>query len=639
MKKTSLHSLHNLLHIEVRSRLGALALVAVLASVTAFGVKAPLLLLQPLWNSVLFPVATAPEPALTDADEEAGSEVQREAKQAALRVFEDTRAVVAETLYGAELDESELRLSALWTVAILMSVLTLLAGAAMYAQIQVARWVALRMVVDLRVRLARHLVALSMHYHGQRRFGDLLSRISADVNKTLQVVNLCLRDLIQQPLMVVGSIAVAAKAAWWPTVVFVLILPAAAAPIALLGKRVRKRSKKSLDKLGDSIEILTQIFTGIRTVKAFRAEERELDRYRTVNEGYLNTSMRMVRAIATIRASSHVFSYIGFTGLIVLVGWVSIEHPLFGEGGDMLVFFAAVGMIYQHTRRITSAFNKIQESAGAADRLQELLEEPADIVDAADAVPATGLGAGVRFEGVTFSYPEGDGRAITALDLELVPGETLAVVGPSGAGKSTFMDLLARFIDPDEGRVTVDGTDLRQLSLDSWSETYALVGQVPFLFHDSILENIRYGKPQASEAEIHAAARAAQIHEFIESLPDGYATRVGDEGSRLSGGQRQRITIARAILKGAPLLLLDEATSSLDSESEAAVQDALDELMTDRTVIVIAHRLSTIRDADRIAVLEAGALVELGTHDELIARNGVYARLFATQYGAAADSN
>ena len=637
MKNTSLYQLYRLLRPEVRPRVGMLALVAVLATVTAFGVKAPLMLLQPLWNTVLFPEASVSEPASALPGAERLDLIESEPQQAALRAFESTRQAVAETLYGAQLGENELRLSALWTVAFLMAVLTVLAGVAMYFQILLARWVALRMVIDLRVRLARHLVALSMHYHGQRRFGDLLSRISADVNKTLQVANLCLRDLIQQPLMVLASIAVAAYAALWPTVVFVLILPAAAAPIALLGKRVRKRSKKSLDKLGDSIEILTQIFTGIRTVKAFRAEERELDRYRAVNEGYLSSSMKMVRAVATIRSSSHMFSYLGFTGLILLVGWVSIEHPLFGEGGEMVVFFAAIGMIYQHTRRITSAFNKIQESAGAADRLLELLEEPADIVDAPDAAVAHGLGAGVRFEGVSFAYPEGEGQALSELDLELVPGETLAVVGPSGAGKSTLVDLIARFIDPTTGRITVDGVDLRQLTLDSWTGTYALVGQTPFLFHDSILENIRYGKPDASEAEIHAAAAAAQIHEFIESLPEGYATRVGDEGSRLSGGQRQRITIARAILESAPLLLLDEATSSLDSESEAAVQRALDELMINRTVIVIAHRLSTIRNADRIAVLQDGRLVELGSHDELIARDGVYARLFATQYGVAAD--
>ena len=636
MKHTSLYQLYRLLKPEFLPRIGYLVGVVVLAAVTAIGLKAPMMLVIPLWNQVLFPPAEAapvvPEVgALVDEGEQ--SRIQTRAYELAMDGFGATTEWVGGLIYGAEAGGAdEQRLAALWSVALLMTVLTVIASIATYFQILLTRWIALRMMVDLRQRLAQHLVVLSMRYHSQRKFGDLLSAISADVNKTLQVVTSVLRDLVQEPMMIVTSIAGAAVIAFWPTMVFLLILPVAAVPIALLGRRVRKRSRKSLDKLGDSVEVLTQIFTGIRTVKAFRAEERELERYREVNEGYLSTSMKMVRAIGTIRATSHFLSYLGFTALLVLAGWVSIRYPVFGDPAALLAFLALVATIYNHTRRVTTTFNKVQESAGAADRLHALLSERIDISDAPDAVPARGLGAGVRFEGVTFSYPDGDGQAIAGVDIEIVPGEMLALVGPSGAGKSTFMDLLARFIDPDEGRVVVDGTDLRKLELASWTDQFAMVGQVPFLFHDTILENIRYGKPDATIEEIHTAARAAQIHEFIESLPQGYATPVGDVGARLSGGQRQRITIARAILKQAPLLLLDEATSALDSESEAEVQRALERLMIDRTVIVIAHRLSTIRNANRIAVLEAGRLVELGSHAELIEKNGLYARLFATQF-------
>ncbi len=274
----------------------------------------------------------------------------------------------------------------------------------------------------------------------------------------------------------------------------------------------------------------------------------------------------------------------------------------------------------------------MQESVGAADRIQALLDEKPDVVERPQARAIGSLGSGVRFEGVSFAYPGGDGNAVVGLDLHVRPGETLALVGPSGAGKSTIVDLVARFIDPNQGRITADGLDLRDLTLDSWTAQYAMVGQTPFLFHTSIGENIKYGRPGATQAEVEGAARAAGIHEFITGLPQGYETNVADAGSRLSGGQRQRITIARAFLKGAPLLLLDEATSALDTESEKVVQEALERLMSHRTVIVIAHRLSTVRNADRIAVLDKGGLAEIGTHEELIARNGLYARLYAMQF-------
>jgi subfamily B ATP-binding cassette protein MsbA len=301
-------------------------------------------------------------------------------------------------------------------------------------------------------------------------------------------------------------------------------------------------------------------------------------------------------------------------------------------------FFAGVGLVYQHVRKITNAVSHVQEASGAADRLQALLVERADIVEHPAAQPIRSLGRGLVFERVSFRYPGAERAAIEALDLEVRPGETLALVGASGAGKTTLIDLIARFVDVSEGRITADGRDLRELKLDDWTALYAMVGQSPFLFHATVRENILYGKPGATQAEVEAAARAAHIHDFIMSLPDGYDTRVGDQGSRLSGGQRQRITIARAVLKGAGLLLLDEATSALDSESELEVQRALDALMVGRTVIVIAHRLSTVRNADRIAVFELGRLVEIGSHAELLARGGAYARLHAAQFGAASAS-
>jgi ABC-type multidrug transport system fused ATPase/permease subunit len=381
------------------------------------------------------------------------------------------------------------------------------------------------------------------------------------------------------------------------------------------------------------MQVLTEMLQGIRTVKAFRAESRELERYREINASYLEHSMGMERTVATARASTILFSHFAMAGLVVGFCWISLRLNLFESGSQWMQFFGGLALAYTHVRHVLDGVTRVQSASGAADRLRAILSEAEDVVERADALPVRGLGTGIRFESVSFAYPDAECDAVADLDLAIRPGETLALVGPSGAGKSTVLDLVARFIDPRVGRITIDGRDLRGLQLDDWVGQWAMVGQVPFLFHATIEENIRYGRPEATREEVVAAARAAHVHDFILTLPHDYATQVGEAGAKLSGGQRQRITIARAILKQAPLLLLDEATSSLDTESETLVQDALDQLMRGRTVIVIAHRLSTIRRADRIAVLEAGRLVQLGTHEKLVAVEGVYARLFAMQDG------
>ncbi|MEW6072208.1 MAG: ABC transporter ATP-binding protein [Planctomycetota bacterium] len=611
-----------------RPRLAALVLVVLLGMVTATAQSAVILLIQPVWSQVLFPAeeeAAAAPPAAQDA---AKDEKEKKEEPAVIsRAFAGLgRWMVAKGIVG------DFRLGVLYALTAIALVLGLVGAATQYGFTWLARRVSFQMIVDLRMALARHLMGLSIRYHNQRRFGDLLSRVSSDVTTTLVAVNVALRDLLLEPLFALTTLVGAFFIAPVLMLGILVLLLLAMVPVRKLTARVRRGSRKSLTSLGASVQALTQMFQGIRTVKSFGSEERELARYREINEQYVKTSMRMVRAIAMTHAWTALYSVAGVALLMLLLGLGQILFGFFDTGGTAATLLIFVARFNNHIKNCAKGLTRVEESVGATARIQELLAEPTDVREAEHPAPLAGLGTGIRFEDVTFRYPGSDLPAIANLNLHVQPGETLALVGPSGAGKSTLVDLVARFVDPSAGRITVDGVDLRQVAKETWTARYALVGQTPFLFHASIGENIRYGKPAATPAEIEAAARAADIHSFIAGLPEGYETDVADMGARLSGGQRQRITIARAILKGAPLLLLDEATSSLDSESEAEVQAALDRLMAGHTVIVIAHRLSTVQNADRIAVLEEGRLVELGSHDELVRRGGTYARLSSLQH-------
>lgn len=488
-----------------------------------------------------------------------------------------------------------------------------------------------RMVRDLQCDLCNKFLQMPLAYHTRARKGEIFARLNSDVNRSGRTFHLLFGDLVQEALTLLVGMGIMIYLSWQLTGLITLVLPALVLLVVRFGKKVRKKSLKRQEKVGDQMGSMFQMFSGIKVVKAFRMEEAESRRFRAVNDELFRREMKVVKTQEMSKSFTELFNNITYI-MFIGVGIYAIMKEMLGLTLPVLVAFLALATtLYRPIKNLSRAYNSISDSMAGIERVTEILDLEVETPGQEGSEILTDIRKDIRFENVSFSYG-GEQRVLKDIDLGIGKGQTVALVGKTGVGKTTLSDLIPRFYDPTEGRILVDGADIRTFSRDSLLRHIAVVTQDPFLFDTSVKENIRYGRLDATDEEIIEAARAAFIHDRILDLPEGYKTRVGDRGARLSGGERQRITIARAILRNPSILILDEATSSLDAESEQWVKKAIDNLMEGRTTVAIAHRLSTIRNADKIVVLEGGRISMMGKHDELMQQGGLYRELCAMQF-------
>jgi len=490
-------------------------------------------------------------------------------------------------------------------------------------------WIGERIITDLRRQLYSHLQTLGLRFFSEQRLGDITSRLTNDVASVRTAATNSIVEALTQTISLIGSVGLMVVLNWRLSLAIFLTVPIVTLATRYFGEKIRKLSRTVQDRLADTTAVAEEALAAIRVVKSYAREPFEISRYADATDTLFHTARR--RALL----SNLFWSSIGllFMGVMIGIFWYGGMEVLNGRltAGDLVAFIFYAFNIARSVGGMSRLYTTFNTAAGASERIFELLDEQPDVADAPDSGDIPPIVGRVTFEGVGFGY--GDGLTVlSGIDLDVNPGEVIALVGPSGAGKTTLMNLIPRFHDPSSGRIRIDGIDIRTITQASLRSQIALVPQDVHLFGTSILENIRYGRLDATDEDVAEAAKAANADGFIRQLENGYASTVGERGIKLSGGQRQRIAIARAILRDPRILLLDEATSSLDSESEAAVQDALDHLMRDRTAFVIAHRLSTVRHADRIVVLDGGRMVQTGTHDTLIATSGLYRRLHELQF-------
>ena len=513
-------------------------------------------------------------------------------------------------------------------VPVAVVIVTVIKGAATYGQAVLMAFVGQRIIADLQKRLFRHVIRFDLAFFHDTASGKLVSRMTNDINLMRNAVANAITGAVKDSLTLVALVAVMFEMDWKLALLAFVVFPIAVYPIIRIGRRMRKVSTSALGELGHFTARLNEAFQGARHVKAYNMENFESAR----TEKLIESVFRLIfKALRTRAAASPIMETLGgvFIALVILYGgWQVIEGAL--TKGEFMAFVTAMLLAYQPLKALANLNTNLQEGLAATERVFKILDTGPAITSPPDAPALAVEGGAINFDKVSFTYGTGT-AALRDISLDVPAGRTVALVGPSGGGKSTILNLIPRFYDADNGSVTIDGSDVSTVDLASLRDAVGLVSQETVLFDDSVRANIAYGRAEASKGDIIEAAKSAGAHDFIEKLPEGYDTAIGEHGARISGGQRQRLSIARAMLKDAPILLLDEATSALDPETERQIQESLRQLMQVRTTLVIAHRLTTVQEADIIHFIKDGRVAESGSHRSLMAKDGAYARLYSLE--------